>query len=89
MQNEYFEYKSSFGQRVPFDSNMGKFQEKIQHCGSIYPGETAHEEDLMVVMVYPDTTSFDRIHRDTRNTRETQLALIGGTMGLLTGKYSF
>ena len=40
---------------------------------------------LMQVQIYPDTSSFDRIDRDTRNTLETQLAVIGGTMGLLTG----
>ena len=45
------------------------------------------QEDLMIVQVHPDTTTFDRIDRDTKNTLETQLALIGGTMGLLTGKY--
>ena len=43
----------------------------------------------MMIQVFPDTTSFDLIDRDTKNTMETQLAVIGGTMGLLTGKVRF
>ena len=42
-----------------------------------------------MIQVFPDTTSFDLIDRDTKNTMETQLAVIGGTMGLLTGKVRF
>ena len=45
--------------------------------------------DLTIIQVFPDTTSFDLIDRDTKNTMETQLAVIGGTMGLLTGKVIF
>ena len=42
-----------------------------------------------MIQVFPDTTSFDLIDRDTKNTMETQLAVIGGTMGLLTGQVRF
>ena len=46
--------------------------------------------DLTMIQVFPDTTSFDLIDRDTiKNTMETQLTVIGGTMGLLTGKVRF
>ena len=48
--------------------------------------ETAEiPQHLLIIQVYPDTTSFDRIERDTKNTLETQISLIGGTMGLFTG----
>ena len=52
---------------------------------SIFTGWAVHQQELLIVQIYPDTTSFDRIDRDTKNTMETQLALVGGTMGLLTG----
>ena len=31
------------------------------------------------------TTTYDKVEKDIKNTVETQLSLIGGTMGLLTG----
>ena len=38
-----------------------------------------------VILIYFDTASFDEIERDQKMKFETQLSLIGGTMGLLTG----
>ena len=38
-----------------------------------------------MVEIYFSTPTYDEIARDVRNTVETQLAMIGGTMGLLTG----
>ena len=32
-----------------------------------------------------DTATFDEISRDVKNTVETQISVIGGTMGLFTG----
>ena len=52
---------------------------------SIFIGWSTIQQDLLIVQIYPDTTSFDQIDRDTKNSLETQLALVGGTMGLLTG----
>ena len=40
---------------------------------------------IVVILIYFDTASFDEIERDQKMKFETQLSLIGGTMGLLTG----
>ena len=58
---------------------------KLNAYHSIFTGWATIQQDLLIVQLYPETTSFDRIDQDTKNTMETQLALIGGTMGLLTG----
>ena len=42
-----------------------------------------------MIQLYPDTTSYDNIDRDTKNTLESQLGVVGGTMGLLTGEISW
>ena len=38
-----------------------------------------------MVQIYLDTATYDKIEKDIKVTLEAQLALIGGTMGLLTG----
>ena len=43
------------------------------------------KSNLLMVEIYFSTPTYDEIARDVRNTVETQLAMIGGTMGLLTG----
>ena len=48
-------------------------------------GRTKDYKPLQFVEIYFDTATFDRIHRDVKNTLETQISVIGGTMGLLTG----
>ena len=40
---------------------------------------------MEMVHIYFDTATFDLIEKDTKNTIETQLSVIGGTMGLFTG----
>ena len=40
---------------------------------------------LQLVQIYFDTATFDEISRDVKNTIETQISVIGGTMGLFTG----
>ena len=42
-------------------------------------------EPLQLVQIYFDTATFDEISRDVKNTMETQISVIGGTMGLFTG----
>ena len=41
-------------------------------------------EPLQLVQIYFDTATFDEISRDVKNTVETQISVIGGTMGLFT-----
>ena len=38
-----------------------------------------------MVHIFYDTATFDLIEKDTKNTLETQISVIGGTMGLFTG----
>ena len=38
-----------------------------------------------MVRIYFDTATFDLIEKDMKNTMETQISVIGGTMGLFTG----
>ena len=38
-----------------------------------------------MVHIYFDTATFDLIEKDTKNTLETQISVVGGTMGLFTG----
>ena len=38
-----------------------------------------------MVHIYFDTATFDLITKGTKNTLETQVSVIGGTMGLFTG----
>ena len=38
-----------------------------------------------MVHIYFDTATFDLIEKDTKNTLETQISVIGGTMGLFSG----
>ena len=39
----------------------------------------------MVVQIYFDTATYDKIEKDIKMTLTAQIGLIGGTMGLLTG----
>ena len=38
-----------------------------------------------MVHIYFDTATFDLIEKDIKNPPETQISVIGGTMGLFTG----
>ena len=48
-------------------------------------GQEKDYEPLQLVQINFDTATFDEIDRDIKNTVETQISVIGGTMGLLTG----
>ena len=47
--------------------------------------ELPYVPQLEMVHIYFDTATFDLIEKDTKNTLETQISVIGGTMGLFTG----
>ena len=40
---------------------------------------------LEMVQIYFDTATYDLIEKDAKNTLETMISVIGGTMGLFTG----
>ena len=87
MKFEYLEYKKSFGTTlIPQTNGLYKKVYLIDTCNFLAGLDTLEmPQDLLIIQVYPDTTSFDRIDRDIKNTLETQISLIGGTMGLFTG----
>ena len=43
------------------------------------------DPEPQVVQIYFDTASYDEIERDKKIKLESQISLIGGTMGLFTG----
>ena len=52
---------------------------------SLCPAAYIEYTPLHLVQIYFDTATYDQIERDVKVTVESQLGLIGGTMGLLTG----
>ena len=52
---------------------------------SLCPAAYIEYTPLHLVQIYFDTATYDQIERDVKVTLESQLGLIGGTMGLLTG----
>ena len=52
---------------------------------NLFPAYEQHYETPQLVQIYFDTATFDEISRDVQNTMETQISVIGGTMGLFTG----
>ena len=51
----------------------------------LFPAYEQPYEPPQLVQIYFDTATFDEISRDVQNTMETQISVIGGTMGLFTG----
>ena len=51
----------------------------------LFPAYEQPFEPPQLVQIYFDTATFDEISRDVQNTMETQISVIGGTMGLFTG----
>ena len=53
----------------------------------LFPAYEQPYEPLQLVQIYfaDDKATFDEISRDVKNTVETQISVIGGTMGLFTG----
>ena len=55
-------------------------------CGGSYDCKYEIHEKLQVVEIYFDTPTFDKITRDAKTNSIAKISLIGGTLGLLTGK---
>ena len=51
----------------------------------MFPDSSIDNAPLQVIQIYFDTATYEEIERDVKVTINAQLALIGGTMGLLTG----
>ena len=52
---------------------------------NLFPAYEQPYGPLQLVQIYFDTATFDEISRDVKDTMETQISVIGGTMGLFTG----
>ena len=55
-------------------------------CGSYYKCKYETQEKLRVVEIYFDTPTFDKITKDAKTNDVAKLSMIGGTLGLLSGK---
>ena len=89
LKREYSRYKARLALNLEFDSSQsstfGEFPRSLQSSQSSFSARTKNYKPLQLVQIYFDTATFDRIERDVKNTLETQISTIGGTMGLLTG----
>ena len=66
---------------------LPKIKLGIESCsGTGYKCHYEIQERLQVVEIYFNTPTFDKITRDARTNSFAKLSLIGGTLGLLTGK---
>ena len=89
--SEYNGYKSKLAKNLVYRSRSPKFSKLIPPSPPLpFPPKlfAAYEqpyEPLQLVQIYFDTATFDEISRDVKNTMETQISVIGGTMGLFTG----
>ena len=50
-----------------------------------FAGQKRPFSELQIVQIFFGTATFDEIERDERVKMDTQLSLVGGTMGLFTG----
>ena len=58
----------------------------VESCSNENNCEYEIKERLQVVEIYFDTPTFDKITRDAKTNDIAKLSMIGGTLGLLTGK---
>ena len=85
--SEYNRYKGELAKNLVYRSRSPKFS-KCPSSSSpplLFPAYEQPYEPLQLVQIYFDTATFDEISRDVKNTVETQISVIGGTMGLFTG----
>ena len=51
----------------------------------LFPGTKLEKSTLQLVQIYFDTALFDEISQDKKATFETQISVLGGTLGLFSG----
>ena len=90
LMEEYYDYKANYSKNIEFDpSTISPFSKyyNINICIIfLFSANTIKYAPLQLVQIYYDTATFDEIEKDVKVTMEAQLGLIGGTMGLLTGR---
>ena len=78
---EYENFKWQFVENLVFDSGeafLNKSQQRV-------PPVKLEYAPLQLIQIYFDANTYDKILRGIKLTPESQLGLIGGTMGLFTG----
>ena len=86
--SEYNRHKSGLAKNLVYRSRSPKFSKcplPLLPLLDPFPAYEQPYEPLQLVQIYFDTATFDEISRDVKNTVETQISVIGGTMGLFTG----
>ena len=84
--SEYNRYKSRLAKNLVFSSRSPKFSKcPYPYLPYLFPAYEQPYGPLQLVQIYFDTATFDEIGRDVKDTMETQISVIGGTMGLFTG----
>ena len=77
---EYENFKRQFVENLVFDSGQA-FLNRSQYI----PPVKLDYAPLQLIQIYFDANTYDKILRGMKLTPESQLGLIGGTMGLFTG----
>ena len=77
---EYERFKRKFVENLVFDSLQAFFNRS-----QFIPPVQLDYAPLQLIQIYFDANTYDKILRGIKLTPESQLGLIGGTMGLFTG----
>ena len=86
--NKLFTREAASCYHWPFGDCTKLTNDGYAQCGvDYYDCEYETQEKLQVVEMYFDTQTFDKIIRDAKTNNVAKISLIGGTFGLLTGKY--
>ena len=93
LEEEYFVYKTKFAENLIFDPSkdgygMYRFlnvKSNTQFLKFSPPVGKRNYSKLDIFHIYFDTSTYDEIERDIKNSFEDQLGVLGGTMGLFTG----
>ena len=77
---EYKRFKRNFAENLVFDPEKSFLNRR-----QIVPLAEKEYAPLQLIQIYFDSNTFDEIQIGLKLTPESQLGLIGGTMGLFTG----
>ena len=81
MTENYQRYLNNFAENLIYNSSS----KNLSEISNVKLASPKGFPPLHMVQIYFDTATYDEVERDTKVTLESQLGLIGGTMGLLTG----
>lgn len=86
---EYNEFKATFVQNILFNPDSPSYGKKVDRTHTfflcLFTVARKPYHLLQPVHIFFDTATFDTVERDEKITLESQLGVIGGTLGLFTG----